>query len=94
MTRIPTILRRQVQSYFEDPDPNFPFGKDASTGNAEVTAPLDGGGNAFSNFAWESGTTANRPSNPGTGQPYFDTDLGQPVWYDGSGWVDSTGASA
>lgn len=43
----------------------------------------------------DSGTTANRPtSNLYIGRPYFDTTLGQPIWYDGSGWVDATGASA
>lgn len=28
------------------------------------------------------------------GQMYFDTDLGRPVWWDGSAWVDSGGAPA
>ena len=41
-----------------------------------------------------SGTTANRPSsNVDTGTMYFDTTIGKPVWYKGSGWVDATGAS-
>lgn len=42
-----------------------------------------------------SGTTANRPTTfLFTGRPYFDTTLGQPIWYDGSQWVDATGAGA
>lgn len=42
-----------------------------------------------------SGTTAQRPTEGlFVGRTYFDTTLGQPVWYDGTGWVDATGASA
>lgn len=42
----------------------------------------------------ESGTTANRPTaNLWIGRPYFDTTLGKPVWYDGTNWVDATGAT-
>lgn len=45
--------------------------------------------------ARESGPTANRPtSRLWIGRQYFDTTLGQPVWYDGSGWVDATGTAA
>jgi len=42
-----------------------------------------------------AGGTANRPSNPTIGLPYFDTDLGFPIWWNGSvlGWVNATGAS-
>lgn len=40
------------------------------------------------------GTTANRPSSPNTGECYFDTTLGYPVWYTGAAWVDATGAGA
>jgi hypothetical protein len=41
------------------------------------------------------GTTANRPSASavGTGEPYWDTTLGKPIWSTGSAWVDATGAS-
>lgn len=37
------------------------------------------------------GATGSRPITPGTGQRYFDTTLGKPVWYDGTNWVDATG---
>lgn len=40
-----------------------------------------------------SGDTASRPAAPATGWMYFDTTLGQPIWYDGSGWVDATGTT-
>jgi polygalacturonase len=41
------------------------------------------------------GTTAQRPTNRFTGMCYFDTTLGKPVFYLGSGstWVDATGAT-
>lgn len=38
-----------------------------------------------------SGVTGNKPSSPVTGQRYFDTTLGKPVWYNGSTWVDAAG---
>ncbi|WP_175502224.1 hypothetical protein [Cytobacillus oceanisediminis] len=41
-----------------------------------------------------SGTTANRPSVNEVGFQYFDTTLGKPIWYKGSGvWVDAVGTS-
>ena len=49
-------------------------------------------------FAYEdavsSGTTAQRPVIARAGQMYFDTDLGKPVFYTGSKWVDATGVDA
>jgi len=40
------------------------------------------------------GTTANRPAVGETiGQMYFDTTLGIPIWYNGTKWVNSSGAS-
>lgn len=38
-----------------------------------------------------SGTTAARPTVHATGQPYFDTTLGKPIWWNGTNWVDATG---
>lgn len=38
-----------------------------------------------------NGATASRPTSSITGQFYFDTTLGQPVWWSGSTWVDSSG---
>jgi hypothetical protein len=41
-----------------------------------------------------SGATADRPTKGlYVGRPYFDTTLGKPIWYSGSGWVDATGAA-
>jgi hypothetical protein len=47
----------------------------------------------FNNFRAEFGTTASRPGSPVTAQQYFDTDLGIPIWYDGTNWIDATGTT-
>ena len=44
----------------------------------------------------DSGTTANRPANTTliklqTGQVYFDTTLGIPIWWNGTNWVNASG---
>ena len=44
----------------------------------------------------EAGTTADRPvSDLWAGRPYFDTTLGQPIWYDKANtqWSDSAGTA-
>ena len=57
-----------------------------------VTGPLDS-----EDLRVPSGATAGRTSTSGlaSGETvcYFDTDLGKPIWWDGSGWVDATGTS-
>lgn len=42
----------------------------------------------------QQGLTEGRPEDVPVGYQYFDTTLGKPIWHNGSGWVDSTGASA
>jgi hypothetical protein len=42
---------------------------------------------------WENGVTGSRPVSPVTGQRYFDTTLGIPIWYDGANWIDATGTT-
>jgi hypothetical protein len=39
------------------------------------------------------GIATSRPDSPVTGQECFDTDLGKPVWWNGSAWVDATGTA-
>ena len=39
-----------------------------------------------------NGTTANRPTSSVTGQRYFDTTVGRPVYWSGSTWVDGAGS--
>ncbi len=41
-----------------------------------------------------SGTTAARPANPLMWAVYFDTSIGQPIWYQGAGvWINAAGVS-
>ncbi len=40
-----------------------------------------------------SGPTAARPTGVPTGQTFFDTTLGKPIWWNGKHWVDATGAN-
>jgi len=41
-----------------------------------------------------TGTTSERPtSNIHTGRSYFDKTLNKPIWYNGTVWVDATGAT-
>ncbi|NJN53655.1 MAG: hypothetical protein HC804_02185 [Anaerolineae bacterium] len=42
----------------------------------------------------QGGLTDERPAEPLAYEMFFDTTLGQPIWWDGSDWVDATGASA
>lgn len=58
-------------------------------GNPHGTTAADVGA-----VALLSGATASRPAAPAAGWMYFDTTIGKPVWYDGSGWVDATGTTA
>lgn len=44
------------------------------------------------NALYKSGTTAQRPTtNLVIGMQYFDTTLGQPIWWNGTAWVDALG---
>lgn len=40
-----------------------------------------------------NGATAARPSAPQTGQFFFDTSLGIPIWWNGAVWVNATGGT-
>ena len=42
----------------------------------------------------DAGVTASRPVSPTTGQMFFDTTLGIPIWWNGTIWVDATGMDA
>lgn len=32
-----------------------------------------------------------RPSAPRVGEEFFDTNVGLPIWWDGSDWIDAAG---
>lgn len=47
------------------------------------------------NAVQSSGSTADRPTRGlYQGRYYFDTTLGQPIWWTGSAWVDALGTPA
>lgn len=77
----PPPLRTQFTSTLEDP--NSPW----ANWFAQVFRVL------FS--VQDSGTTAQRPTkNLWKGRPYFDTDLGLPIFYNGSSWIKADGTAA
>ena len=45
-----------------------------------------------SNKVNQAGSTADRPTTASIGQCYFDIDLNKPIWFNGTNWVDYTGA--
>lgn len=42
---------------------------------------------------FDSGTTSNRPTNVLVGFQYFDTTINKPIFWNGSKWIDATGAT-
>ncbi|MCP4661039.1 MAG: DUF2793 domain-containing protein [bacterium] len=60
---------------------------DEKTASAGITFGAD------VSAAIENGVTGSRPGSPRTWQMYGDTTLGIPIWYDGTNWVDATGAT-
>lgn len=87
-------LRSKKGDWFIENDPR-------AYGAAAYVMLEDGGNDANSfNFGFipviKSGATANRPDTASLkrGSMYFDTTLGKPIWYNGSGkWIDATGAN-
>ncbi|HEY6026261.1 MAG TPA: hypothetical protein VIV09_05110 [Pseudolabrys sp.] len=58
---------------------------DATTGLFTAAQPQ------VSDIGWAGGATGSRPGSPVNYQPYFDTTLGKPIWWDSTQWVDATG---
>lgn len=77
-----------------------------SNGSDPLTAS-DIGANSITNFnshagagnphnksqVRQGGATEDRPETPEDFEFYFDTDLGKPIWYSGTEWVDATGTA-
>ena len=51
--------------------------------------PLEGNQLVPRKFVTANGITASRPPNPVTGQFYYDTQIGKPIWWNGSVWKDA-----
>jgi len=68
-------------------------------GDVTITTPaanevLEFNGTAWVNTGrWPNGASTARPASPPVGYMYFDTDLGKPIWWNGTGWVDATGTA-
>lgn len=97
----------QFNEVIRNSDKPAPHNETHKSGGSDPLSPADIGANSITNFndhesagnphsasqARQGGTTANRPSSPADFEFYFDTDLGKPIWYDGSNWVDATGST-
>jgi len=60
---------------------------DSSVTGATVKDAL----NELNKVVVPSGATGARPVTPVTGQSFFDTTLGKPIWFDGTNWIDASG---
>lgn len=85
------VVEGDSSSYPALPPGSVPVARVTITGGSVV---IDAEENDPTSAAVNSGATGSRPANPVTGEAFFDTTLGQPVWWDGSDWVDATGTSA
>lgn len=72
---------------------------DAQDASGMLLEPRDGWRNFFQSVynaclsITSNGTTAQRPVKMlWIGRRFFDTSLGIPIWYNGTDWVDATGA--
>lgn len=61
-----------------------------NTTSDDVTAIWENGFAVYRNI---NDYTTSRPTHPTVGMTMFDQTLGKPVWYNGTAWVDATGAT-
>ena len=68
--------------------------KDSERDQAEWNRKARDALNALTRRMLGSGTTAERPVKAVTGQTYYDTTLGRPIWWHASGvWKDAAGTN-
>jgi len=65
---------------------------EAFTDRKVTDSPTDALSMVNRKYVTLNGTTANRPVSSVTGQRYFDTSIGRPVYWSGSTWVDGAGS--
>lgn len=55
--------------------------------------PVTGSDAATAKYAdvFPTGSTAARPTGPVTGQRFFDTTIGRPIWWNGTNWINAVG---
>lgn len=66
-----------------------------TTGSGQFNGGIGVAKNIIGGAIVKSGayTTIGRPTPQGAGSMVFDTDLGIPIWHDGTNWIDATGAT-
>lgn len=69
------------------------IGNGAIIGNKTKVINLNVDRIVLSGTWFDSGTTSNRPTNVLVGFQYFDTTINKPIFWDGSKWIDATGAT-
>jgi hypothetical protein len=68
---------------------------DATNLSATFRYTLSGGATVTKEWPpYNTGTTAQRPTNATAGDSMFDMTLSKPIWWTGSGWVKSDGTAA
>ena len=64
---------------------------DSFTARKVTDTPTDALSVVPRKYVTMNGNTASRPTSSVVGQFYLDTDLGMPVWWDGTGFIDAQG---
>lgn len=85
-----------MKNYSENSVLNFiggAIGNGTIIGNKTKVINLNVDRIVLSGTWFDSGTTSNRPTNVLVGFQYFDTTINKPIFWDGSKWIDATGAT-
>ena len=81
------IDKKQVEDIIKD------YLKSGAFTDRKVTdTPTDAISIVNRKYVTLNGATASRPTSSVTGQRYFDTTIGRPVYWSGSTWVDGAGS--
>lgn len=87
---------QDMKNYSENSLLNFiggAIGNGTIIGNKTKVINLNVDRIVLSGTWFDSGTTSNRPTNVLVGFQYFDTTINKPIFWDGSKWIDATGAT-
>lgn len=87
---------QDMKNYSENSVLNFiggAIGNGTIIGNKTKVINLNVDRIVLSGTWFDSVTTSNRPTNVLIGFQYFDTTINKPIFWDGSKWIDATGAT-
>lgn len=87
---------QDMKNYSENSVLNFiggAIGNGTIIGNKTKVINLNVDRIVLSGTWFDSGTISNRPTNVLVGFQYFDTTINKPIFWDGSKWIDATGAT-